>query len=131
MKPFKNIYTTLTLLFFVSIIGLAQAQTAVVAKPLTEDQKIEMLITNVEKATNIQFYRNGSYHDATTAASHLRLKRRKAGNAVKTASDFIEKLASKSSMTGEEYKIKYSTGKEVKARDYFYAQLKLIETSSK
>lgn len=131
MKPFKIIFTTLSLLLFIALSGMAQTQTAVLVKPLTEDQKIEKLIASVEKATNIQFYRNGSYHDATTAASHLRLKRKKAGNAVKTASDFIEKLASKSSMTGEEYKIKYSTGKEVKARDYFYAQLKLIETSSK
>ena len=131
MKPFNSIFTTLALLMFIALSGMAQAQTAVLVKPLTEDQKIEKLIASVEKATNIQFYRNGSYHDATTAASHLRLKRKKAGNAVKTASDFIEKLASKSSMTGEEYKIKYSTGKEVKARDYFYAQLKQIETSSK
>ena len=129
MKPFNSIFTTLALLMFIALSGMAQAQTAVLVKPLTEDQKIEKLIASVEKATNIQFYRNGSYHDATTAASHLRLKRKKAGNGVKTASDFIEKLASKSSMTGEEYKIKYSTGKEVKARDYFYAQLKLIEIS--
>lgn len=122
----KTILLALFMLMGVIYTAFSQ-QTA--KKALTEDQKIEALISGVEKTTNIQFYRNGSYYDAATAASHLRLKRKKAGSAIKTASEFIDKLASQSSMTDEEYRIRYANGKEVKARDYFYAQLKTIETS--
>ena len=95
--------------------------------PLTEDQKIEALIVGVEKATNIQFYRNGSYYDAATAASHLRLKRRKAGSAVKTAADFIDKLATKSSVSGEIYKIKYTNGTEISGKRLFLCPPKSIK----
>lgn len=118
------------LLGVILMSAMAFSQTTPMAsrKPLTEDQKIEALIAGVEKANGIQFFRNGSYHDAATAASHLRLKRKKAGSAVKTAVAFIDKLATKSSMSGEEYRIRYANGKEVKARDYFYAQLKAIES---
>lgn len=106
----------------------AEAQTLKTdQKPLTEEQKIDYLITSVEQLEGAKFYRNGSWHDAKTAADHLRMKRSKAGNRVKTAKDFIDKVASASSMSGEEYKIKYADGKIVTTKEYFTLKLKEIE----
>ncbi len=39
------------------------------------------------------------------------MKLEKAGDKIKTAEDFIEKIASVSSMSGKPYKIKFSNGK--------------------
>lgn len=52
------------------------------------------------------------------------MKWKKAGDKIKTVQDFIEQIASKSSMTGLDYKIVYSDGKEIPARKYFYDKLK-------
>ena len=93
---------------------------------LTEKEKIEALISSIEDLKNAKFYRNGALYDATTAAKHLRMKYSKAGNKIKTASDFIEKIASKSSMTGQDYKIVFSDGKVIPARKYFYDKLKTL-----
>jgi hypothetical protein len=81
----------------------------------------------VEQLEGAQFYRNGSWHDAKAAADHLRMKLSKAGKRVKTAQDFIDKIASASSMTGEAYKIKYADGKIVTTKEYFTGKLKEIE----
>lgn len=110
------------LLFFISALlpltSPAQAKT-----PLSETQKIETLIKAVEQLKEAKFYRNGELHDAAAAAKHLRMKWEKAGSRIKTAIDFIEKIASKSSMSGEPYKIVYANGKSVLARDFFYEKL--------
>jgi hypothetical protein len=93
------------------------------AKPLTENQKIELLLKGIDTLEGAKFVRNGSTYTASQASSHLRMKWGKAGSAVKTAQDFIDKIASKSSMTGEPYKIIMKDGKEVVCRDYLNQRL--------
>lgn len=66
-------------------------------------------------------------NNAKAAAKHLRLKRGKTGNRVKTVIDFIEKIASRSSMSGEHYKIVYANGKTLLVRE-FYEKLKQISS---
>ncbi|MBK8807002.1 MAG: DUF5329 family protein [Bacteroidales bacterium] len=95
-------------------------------KALSEKEKIEVLISSIEQLKNAQFNRNGSLYDAKTAAKHLRSKLKNAGDDIKTVQDFIEHIASKSSMTGKEYKIIFSNGKEVTTRTFFNEILKKI-----
>lgn len=97
------------------------------AAPLTEPQKIDALIHSIEILPGAQFIRNGSAYDGKAAADHLRTKRNYAGDRIKTAMDFIACCASKSSMSGEPYQIRYADGKTVNAADYFHAELKRIE----
>ena len=94
--------------------------------PLTEKEKIEALLSSIEHLKNAKFYRNGTLYDAPTAAKHLWLKLSKAGDDIKTAQEFIEQIASKSSVTGQDYKIIFSDGKEITARKYFYDRLKTL-----
>jgi hypothetical protein len=120
----NKILLIIGLLLSVSVFGQQKAQ-------LTEAQKIDLLISAIEKLEGAQFYRNGTWYDSATAASHLRMKREKAGNAIKTANDFINRIASSSSITGEAYKIRLKDGKEMLAKDYFTACLKEIESTAK
>jgi hypothetical protein len=82
---------------------LACALTALVlsaASALTEDQKIEKLIQTVGDMKDAVFIRNGTEHTPAQAAQHMRNKWERARDQVKTAEEFIDKLASKSSTSG-------------------------------
>lgn len=93
----------------------------------TEEQKIQHLIKYVSGLKEAVFIRNGSEYAPSKAAAHLKLKREKAGSDIKTALDFINELASKSSMTGIEYTVKFKDGKIVKVHDLLIAELKKIK----
>jgi hypothetical protein len=91
----------------------------------TESAKIEFLLNEVEKLDRAKFWRNGSSHSAKDAADHLRMKWKKAGGAVKTAKDFIDKVGSASSLSGNAYLIQFANGTKTEARAFFYQRLAL------
>ena len=51
------------------------------------------------------------------------MKWEKAGSAVKTAKDFIEKIASKSSMSGKPYEIEFDNGTKIEAKAFLLKKL--------
>jgi hypothetical protein len=69
--------------------------------------EVKYLLDFVE-ISGCQFYRNGSWHDSSKARSHLLLKFEylDTRNLVKTAEDFIDNAATKSSMSGRLYEIR-------------------------
>jgi hypothetical protein len=75
-------------------------------KPLTEDQKIAMLIKTVERLKDATFIRNGTEHDCHAAAKHMRDKwdHRK------------------------EYLIRFKDGREVESGAFLQRELKKIES---
>jgi len=81
------------------------------AQKYTEAQKIEKLILYVANLQDAVFVRNGDEHKAKDAAAHLRMKKEKAGSRIKTAKDFIDKVAAKSSFSGKPYQIRWKNGK--------------------
>ena len=89
----------------------------------TEKQKMEQLIKSIEILDGAQFYRNGQYYSAKEAADHLRLKLSNAGDKIKTAKQFIDNIATKSSMSGKAYKIKFKDGKVVESKVFLYQKL--------
>lgn len=88
-----------------------------------EQKKIEYLLHEVENLQGARFWRNGSSYSAKAAAEHLRMKYRKAGSAVKSAKDFIDKIASKSSTSGKAYQIELASGKKIDTSVFFYQKL--------
>ncbi len=76
-----------------------------------ERARIEALIGAVA-ASGVIFIRNGSEHDAAAAAEHLRTKWSRAGDRIGTADDFIEQLGTRSSQTGEPYRVRMPDGTE-------------------
>ena len=95
--------------------------------PATETQRIEQLIRSVEQLSDARFIRNGSAHDAAAAGQHLRRKWREAGSRVKTAQQFIELCASRSSVTGRPYEIRFANGSTQTSESFLRARLKELE----
>ncbi|MDZ4668279.1 MAG: DUF5329 family protein [bacterium] len=93
---------------------------------LTEEQKISKLISFIEK-TEAKFIRNGTEYNGVDAAKHLLMKRQRAGKRVKTAKEFIDFLASKSSTTNEPYQMKFKNGSILNVRDILYNELRKME----
>ncbi|MBS1505653.1 MAG: DUF5329 family protein [Bacteroidetes bacterium] len=98
-------------------VGFSSQQTA------TEKSKIEFLLKEVEKLDGAKFWRNGSSYSAKAAADHLRMKWEKAGRAIKTAKDFIEKIGSESSVSGKPYQIEFKDGKKINTSVFFHQKL--------
>jgi hypothetical protein len=109
----------------------AVAAHAALLPALTEQQKIDALIASVEHLPGAVFIRNGTEYDGAKAADHLRTKRNYAGKRITTAEQFIDKLATASSMTGKPYKIRYADGRTVESAAFFREQLKRLEAGHK
>ncbi|HWH76563.1 MAG TPA: DUF5329 family protein, partial [Candidatus Binatus sp.] len=86
--------------------------------PVTETQKIETLIKQVGDLKDAAFVRNGSTYSAWTAVIFLRGKWNANASDIKTAHDFIDKVATMSGTSGEPYLIRFHDGKEIHSRDY-------------
>jgi hypothetical protein len=97
------------------------------APALSEAQKIDALIGSVEHLSGAVFIRNGTEYDGHKAAAHLRRKLGAAGKRVGTAEQFIDYLATGSSMTGKPYKIRFADGRTVESATYFRAELRRLE----
>lgn len=140
-KPVSKtiIYTMKKILFllaFFSFTGSATvfAQTSTKSQPtvaggrkLNEEQKINALIKYVAGLQGATFIRNGSEYPAKDAADHLEMKRRKAGDRVKTAREFIDGLATESYLSGKPYQIRMKDGKTYSSRDVLMKELTRLE----
>ncbi|TGN17267.1 DUF5329 family protein [Leptospira idonii] len=118
------------ILFCLSFGGVSLS--ADCTNPLSEEQKIEALIQSVKGLDGV-FIRNGSEHNAKEASDHLRMKldsAKKSFFAPKekdwTAQLFIEKVASKSSLSGDPYQIKTKDGKTILAQVWLKKELDKI-----
>ncbi len=94
---------------------------------LTEEEKITRLIDYVRNMKDCSFIRNGKAHTPAEAADHLAMKRKKAGKKISNARDFIYHIASKSSVTGEVYKVRYSDGSEKEVKNILLFELAKME----
>ena len=91
--------------------------------PQAERQKIEALIVGVEKLDGAVFVRNGKEYQPATAAKFLRGKWQKHATRIKSAEDFIVKVASASSTTGRVYLVRFDDGREVPTATFLRARL--------
>lgn len=104
-------------LFLTLLVGFSMPS-GLAAEDL-EAKKIEYLLLAIENS-GANFERNGSIHKASEAKGHLAFKLQKATSMFLffgpkkeiKATDFIEKIASKSSSSGEPYYIITAEGKK-------------------
>ena len=104
--------------------GDADAATGPDNETDSELTEIENLIKHVESLPGAVFIRNGEVHSPEEAAQHLRAKWQSQGDAIVTAEQFIDELASKSSSSGEPYHIRFADGSERAAGEYLHEVLK-------
>ena len=93
----RALLTNTLLAIALVLSGLAQADDQA-------DAEVQYLLEYVA-ASGCTFERNGSEHSSPDAADHLRLKYRRGGRYVNSAEQFIDRLASESSWTGELYTV--------------------------
>lgn len=91
--------------------------------PWHERQRLERLIGKVAQRSDATFIRNGRSYDAATAARFLRGKWRNRDAEVCSAEDFIVKVASGSSTTGQPYLVRLRDGREIPAAVFFQEEL--------
>ena len=114
-----------TLMF---IAGLALAGTAAAQTPPEQTTREISQLFNALKASDCAFYRNGSWHDAGKAASHLQRKYdyllRK--RLVTSTESFIEYAATRSSVSGKAYQVRCGKQAPVPSKSWFLSRLREI-----
>jgi hypothetical protein len=107
------------------VISITVSSTALRAAdlPPAEARLIEALIDMVERLTDATFIRNGRSYEAGAAATFLRRKWQQREKDVRSAEDFIEKVASFSATTGQPYLVRFSDGREVPCSILLRAEL--------
>lgn len=85
------------------LLALMLAAPAWAINPKAEPE-VNHLLDFVAKS-GCTFYRNGSAYDSQAARTHLADKYGQIKDRLKTAEDFIEYAASRSSMTGQNYEV--------------------------
>ena len=91
--------------------------------PRAEEKQIEALIAAIERMTDAAFIRNDRPYGSAAAAEFLRRKWRQREAEVGSAEDFIGKVASFSSTTGQPYLIRFSDGRETPCAIFLRTEL--------
>jgi hypothetical protein len=97
------------------------------AMPPAERTLVDRLIEAVGKRADATFIRNGSSYSAEDAATFLRKKFEAQGGDLKSAEEFIDRIATKSSMSGEGYRVKLSDGREMPSAQFLRDELRRLK----
>ena len=106
-------------------LALAGARSGLAADATVdaEQRTIEALIASVAQLSDATFLRNGKSYAASSAAQFLREKWRSRQSEVRSAEEFIDRVASFSSTTSKPYLIRFADGREVPSAEYLRAEL--------
>jgi hypothetical protein len=110
-----------------ALIGLASLSSAAqqpAAPPPGALQEIEHLLSFVLNS-DCKFYRNGFWYDAKRGEEHLRSKYDYLAkhDEIKAAEDFIDKAASKSSLSGLAYQVKCGVNDPITSAQWLRQEL--------
>jgi Family of unknown function (DUF5329) len=93
----------------------------------TPAEEIAHLLSFVA-TSSCSFMRNGRSYPSTEARAHLEQKYAYVKNRIKTAEDFIEFVASRSSTSGKPYLVRCGRGDEQASSEWFRAELERIRS---
>ena len=113
--------------FLMSVTTLMAWSAVAAARSPREQTHIEKLIRFVETQKDATFIRNGTEHSCADAGKFLRGKLESMGKEITTAREFVERIASKSSMSGHPYHVKFADGKTMLASQFLGDELKRLE----
>lgn len=111
--------------FVVATLMLTASACSVAGELSPQAEKEIAALFSVLENSDCRFQRNGSWHEAKQAADHLRMKYDYLldKNLLDTTESFIERAASKSSMSGRPYLVKCGTAAPVESKSWFMAEL--------
>jgi hypothetical protein len=101
------------------------------APPAIAVDEVNYLLSFIERS-GCKFYRNGTWYDSHRAQLHLRTKYDYLAvrGRIKSAEDFIEQAATKSSTSGEDYQIQCEAGPAVKSNRWLFTALIAYRSSA-
>jgi hypothetical protein len=88
-----------------AVVGLSATSPAHATLDASAQAEIEQLLTFVEKS-GCTFIRGGDEADGTKARQHLAMKYDFAKSKLSTADQFVREIGTRSSMTGQPYKVR-------------------------
>lgn len=127
MAPYLTVRNLTNLTVWLFLLVAAPSFLHAQNLPVTEKQKIEALIKQVGELKDAKFIRNGSTYEVSSAVRLLRGKWDANAAEVKSARDFIDKVASMSGTSGKPYLIRFKDGREIESREYLLAELQKLE----
>jgi hypothetical protein len=89
--------------------------------------RIEALLSALGQSQDLEFIRNGKAYPAGKAVSHLRTKLNHVKGKLSSAEEFIDEVASGSSLSGKPYQVRLADGTEITANEYFHSLLREID----
>jgi hypothetical protein len=95
-------------------------------RALDETAKIERLLEAIANEKDAVFVRNKSDHEPREAADHLRSKWSRAKE-IASARRFIDEIATRSSLSGEPYQVRFSDGRVVPLADWLNERLAALD----
>jgi hypothetical protein len=106
------------------MLGLLWVPVVHAEPPINVQVDVDFLLDDIE-GSGWEFYRNGTWQDSKAAQAHLRAKYRylAARGLINTTEDFIEKVATQSSFSGQSYKVKCRDGATVTTNEWLHAEL--------
>ncbi len=118
-------YSLLSLL----MLGIGMAPAAQADPPVTVQIEVNFLLGYLDGSA-CDFNRNGTWHDAQTAQTHLRDKYQylSARNKVNTTEDFIELAATQSSFSGRPYTVKCGNQASMSSNEWLLIELARFRT---
>jgi hypothetical protein len=110
--------------------GLLWATLAQAAPPQSVQAEIDSLLASIE-ASGCTFYRNGAWHESKAAIAHLRDKYDylTARDLIATTEDFIERAATRSSLSGQPYEVKCGGSAAVTSNRWLHDKLAHLRAS--
>ena len=106
-----------------ALLALLAPLAAAATPSATEQRLIDGLIARVAAMNGVRFVRNGRDYAPADAAQFLREKYKARADGVDTAEAFIERIATKSSTSGQAYVIREANGRERPAAEVLRAEL--------
>lgn len=85
-----------------------------------EEARINAMLNALAQQKDLTFIRNGDAHNCDEAVSHLRLKLGNTRNRIDTAEQFIDKVASSSSISGKPYIVRIPGKTDENAQPYLH-----------
>lgn len=98
---------------------------------VNEDKRVNALLDALSVHHELVFIRNGDEHNVKEAVDHLKMKYDYAKDDLKTAEDFIEHCASRSSFSNKEYMVLYPDGKKETSSVFLTRLLNTIDATRK
>lgn len=92
-----------------------------------ERSRIEGLIAAVGRRSDIRFLRNGKEYDGAQAADFLRGKFLWQIEQIATVQDFIERVGTRSTTSGDVYKVRLADGRIVASADFLTQELRRLD----